>query len=661
MNVQDLSPDQWQHLKTVMSAALNCSSSERVELLQRHLPHDPALKIYAIDLLQHYDRASRRFGVSSTSSMDDGDGPTASSAGKALSIGQTVGHYRLVDLLGRGGMGVVYRAQDLRLERYVALKFLAPGSSTKRGDENDRVLAESRATATMNHPAIVTLHDIFEFDGELVAVMEYVEGRSLRRMLGEPLSLGFALRLVGQLADALSYAHGRGIIHCDLKPENIHVSPSNTPKILDFGLARLIARSGEAAMAETPLVGTMGYLAPERLLGREATASADVYALGVILFECLTGRAPFPAHDAGQLFVDTLAATPAPPSSLVSAIPRPIDELTMRCLAKSPRDRLQPHEIVGAIGRLLTELETAPVVLLRNPTPDTGAIETPAAARAARPQQRFVLTSDGVRIAYAVHGEGPPLIFVRGWMSHLDLMWDDRRFREFMLALGRDFTVIRYDARGNGLSQRTSTRLELGDLVKDLEALVEQLELPGYFVYGSTFGGLIAAVYAARYPQQVKKLILDGSYADGSAVTTLARKLFLLNAFKVFPEAAYLVLGYATNPGPSGGPAKGPELLQQMIEPAAAAKLYKLALTVNISEEAKRIECPTLIIHRRESHSVPVSLARKLAALVPRSTLAILAGPEHNLWEGDAAEALDEIRAFLSDASSPDADNVSRT
>jgi serine/threonine-protein kinase len=260
-------------------------------------------------------------------------------------------------------MGVVYLAEDERLGRHVALKFLLPSVRGTLGDAKAQLLAESRSAALLNHPAIVILHDVFEVHDDLVAVMEYVEGRPLSALIaGEPLPVGFALRLIGQLADGLAYAHGRGVIHCDLKPANIHVLPNGSPKILDFGLARVLASTAAGARENVrPLFGTPGYLAPERLLGREPTAAADVYALGVIFYELLTGLPPFRLDDEGQLFLDTVTAAPLPPSTLANGIPAAVDDLALRCLAKSPRERLQLHELARTLPDVLRQIETAPI------------------------------------------------------------------------------------------------------------------------------------------------------------------------------------------------------------------------------------------------------------------------------------------------------------
>ena len=343
-------------MKEALSVALKLPVPERAPAVALAFTGNPDLGAYAADMLRYYDTATRRFDDATSDTLAGGGGPVRAIDGP-VAIGDAVGSYRVLRKLGQGGMGVVYLAEDERLGRQVALKFLAHDMSASVAESKAKLLAESRSAAVLNHPAIVTLHDVLDIGDELVTVMEYVEGQSLTDLIAAgPVALGYALRLTGQIADALAYAHGRGIAHCDLKPANIHVLPGGSPKILDFGLARALAGTESGAMAG-PLFGTPGYLAPEQLLGRMTTAASDVYTLGVIFYQLLTGLPPFRFGDTPQLLLDTITMEPAPPSARVPGIPPQVDDLALRCLHKDPRQRLQPHELSRELTTVLSQLE----------------------------------------------------------------------------------------------------------------------------------------------------------------------------------------------------------------------------------------------------------------------------------------------------------------
>ena len=239
------------------------------------------------------------------------------------------------------------------------------------------------------------------------------------------------------------------------------------------------------------------------------------------------------------------------------------------------------------------------------------------------------------------------MVFVRGWISHLELLWDDAQFRSYFETLGRFFTVVRYDARGNGLSDRELSHVDLETLVLDVEALTDQLALSDVVLYGATFGGPIAVLYASRHPDRVSKLILEGTYAKGAEITSRKRQIFLTKMLRNFPDAAFLLLGHATHPDSDETPYRRPERGQQMIGASAAAKLYSLAFATDISDLLPTIRIPTLVLHRRDSQAIPFRLGRELAARIPGARFAALSGDAHNAWEGDAAEALKEIGEFL--------------
>ncbi len=248
--------------------------------------------------------------------------------------------YEVQAVLGRGGMGVVYKARHLRLNRAVALKMLVVGAYA-RPRELERFLQEAEAVAGLRHPNIVQVHDVGDLDGRPYFTMEYVEAGSLdQKIAGTPQPAGEAAALVATLAEAIHAAHQGGIIHRDLKPANILLTADGTPKITDFGLARRLEGGGELTQSGTPL-GTPGYMAPEQAEGRTHAIgpATDVYALGAILYELLTGRPPFRSDTAIETERQVIAQDPVPPSRLNSHVPRDLETICLKCLQKEPSRR----------------------------------------------------------------------------------------------------------------------------------------------------------------------------------------------------------------------------------------------------------------------------------------------------------------------------------
>jgi len=277
--------------------------------------------------------------------------------------GAQLGHYRIVRLLGHGGMGQVYLARDLKLERDVAIKVL-PTSSGDPDDTRQRLLREAKAAAALDHPNICAVYEVGETsDGRGFIVMQYVEGETLAATLQRgPLSVRDALSLCTRITEALAAAHRRGIVHRDLKPQNVIVTPSGQPKLLDFGLAKALLSSEAAADAVTRSVetvagiikGTPAYMAPEQIRQRPVDGRTDLFALGAVVFECLTGRRAFDGASSLEVFGQILHVHPPPVSRLRPELTERHDELCRRLLAKDPADRFQSaDEVTGAL-RLLT-------------------------------------------------------------------------------------------------------------------------------------------------------------------------------------------------------------------------------------------------------------------------------------------------------------------
>jgi class 3 adenylate cyclase len=264
----------------------------------------------------------------------------------------------------------------------------------------------------------------------------------------------------------------------------------------------------------------------------------------------------------------------------------------------------------------------------------------------------FLRTSDDVRIACCSQGEGRPLVFVRGWLSHIELAWDDPRFRAYFEPLIRHFRLVRYDMRGNGLSDRHPEALDLDAALHDLETVMDGLALDRVTLYGQFFGGPIAIAYAARYPERVASLILDNTYARGRDLATAAQRERFLRMLGDNPETAMFTVSYLTDPEPQGAVTlrdhyKSLGEWQERVSPETVARLYALGYAIDVTDLLDGVAAPTLVMHRRENRAIRLSVGRDLASRIKGARFVALPGAAANPWDGDAASALSAVGEFL--------------
>jgi serine/threonine protein kinase/Tfp pilus assembly protein PilF len=357
-----MTPERWQQVDRLFHAAIEIEPGERPAFLAQSCADDESLRNEVESLLLSHGTTDSFFETP----VSDIAADLLAEAESKLTAGQSVGPYKILSLLGEGGMGEVYLATDTRLVRQVALKLLPP-RFTLDAERVRRFEQEARAASALNHPNIVTIFEIGHWNGAQFIVTEFVEGKTLRQLMNEkPLTLNETLNVGIQIAGALTAAHAAGIVHRDIKPENIMLRADGYLKILDFGLAKLTERSTSGSQPDNPtlmqsnpglVMGTVQYMSPEQARGIKVDGRTDVWSLGVVLYELVTGAVPFSGETPSHVMVSIMEAE-LPPLAERGTVPAELDRIVAQSLRKNKKERYQTaRELAHDLKNLKQELQ----------------------------------------------------------------------------------------------------------------------------------------------------------------------------------------------------------------------------------------------------------------------------------------------------------------
>ena len=384
-----MTPERWQQIDRIFHAVLQRDPSQRSAFVAESCAGDPALQKEIEDLLASHEESDSFIETPAS----DVAAELLAEGQAGLVVGQAIGPYTVVDLIGAGGMGQVYLGTDTRLGRRVALKIL-PKQFTINPERVRRFEQEARAASALNHPNIVTIHEIGRFNSTQFIVTEFVDGQTLRTLMNEkPFTLKEALNVATQIAGALSAAHAAGIVHRDIKPENIMLRADGYVKILDFGLAKLTELpTTDSELEKSTLLqsnpglvmGTVQYMSPEQARGKKVDARTDIWSLGIVLYELVSGRVPFTGETPSHVMV-SLMENELPSLTGHATVPAELERIIAKALRKDKKERYQTaKELAHDLKNLKQELQIE-ARLKRTPEADAASKERTTSSDAQKP------------------------------------------------------------------------------------------------------------------------------------------------------------------------------------------------------------------------------------------------------------------------------------
>jgi len=659
-----MTPEYWTKIKQIYHSVLELDKSSQKDYLEKTCAGNAELR-KEVESLLSADSEAGSFIVEPVakdvaSILNSGD--------QLLANGETLGNYQIVSRIARGGMGEVYLARDLSLNRTIAIKTL-PVTTIKQRKYVRRFKIEARAAATLNHPNVAAIYSFEEIDHKPFFVMEYVKGKTLGEFITPSgLDLRIFLEWFIPLADALAHAHEKGIVHRDIKPGNINITVDGVPKILDFGLAQINELKIEDEQPTLDLtnpgqiLGTPAYMSPEQAEGKQVNYSSDIFSLGVVMYETITGVRPFQGDNYAKIVSNVLTKNPRPVSESRPEVPFLLSRLILRCLEKPRRKRIESMaEVRVILEEIQAEVEAGTTMESVNP-PITKQINVSPKSVLTKsvphsgPETHYAQNGD-VNIAYQVVGEGDlDIVFVMGWISHLEYFWREPRFAAFLNRLAGFSRLILFDKRGTGLSDRVPIDQlpTLEQRMDDVRCVMEAVGSERAALIGISEGGPMCSLFAATYPEKTTALVMIGTYAKRIkdvdypwGVSREDREEFFKIMRRDWGEAIGIEERAPSLANDEDFRNWWATYLRMGASPGAAVALTKMNAEIDVREVLPTIRVPSLVIHRDGDRCLKVEEGRFVAERIPASKYLEFGGIDHLPFVGNQDEILDEIEEFL--------------